>query len=105
MGFASPGHVHHDEDEMFLVLDGEIEVIVGAEKQILGKGAFGFGPRGVPHGFRVIGNKTAQIFLISTGPKFAEFVRDVSQPYSAVPPPPPAPKRCRCCSNSPRNTG
>lgn len=91
-GFASPWHVHHDEHEMFLVLDGELEVVVGEEKVILGKGAFGFGPCGVPHGFRVTGDAMAHIFLITTGPRFADFVRDVGQPYSDVPPPPPGPE-------------
>lgn len=91
-GFASPWHVHHDEHEMFFVLDGEIEVIVDKEKVLLGKGAFGFGPSGVPHGFRVIGDRTAHILLMTSGPRFADFVRDVSQPYSDVPPPPPGPE-------------
>lgn len=92
LGFASPWHVHNDEHEMFFVLDGEIEVIVGEEKVILGKGAFGFGPCGVPHGFRVIGDKTAHILLMTSGPHFADFVRELSQPYSDVPPPPPGPE-------------
>jgi hypothetical protein len=34
----------------------------------------------------------AHIFLITTGPRFADFVRDVGQPYSDVPPSPPGPE-------------
>ncbi len=91
-GFASPWHVHHDEDESFLVLEGEMEITVSDEKLILGEGAFGRGPRGVPHGFRITGNKPARVVMMTSGPRFAEFVRDVGQPWSDTPPPPPGPE-------------
>ena len=92
VGFASPWHVHHDEHEAFLVLEGEMEVTVGDETVVLGEGAFGFGPKGIPHGFRITGDKTARIILMTSGPNFGDFVRAVSQPWSDTPPPPPGPE-------------
>lgn len=92
VGFASPWHVHHDENESFLVLEGEMEVVVGDDRVILGEGAFGFGPMGIPHGFRITGDKTARVVMMTSGPHFADFVREVSQPWSDTPPPPPGPE-------------
>src|SRR5271169_229008 len=51
LGFASPWHVHHNEDESFYVLDGKMTVVVGDRAVILNAGDYGFGPRGIPHGF------------------------------------------------------
>ncbi len=76
-GFESPWHLHRDEDESFFVIDGDVSVFVAGQSVRLGAGGFAFGPRGVPHGFRVEGDKPARLVLIS-GPGFGEFVRDVS---------------------------
>jgi quercetin dioxygenase-like cupin family protein len=82
-GFESPWHLHRDEDESFFVIEGEVSVFVAAESIRLGPGGYAFGPRGIPHGFRVEGNKAARLLLIS-GPGFGEFVRDVSEPATAA---------------------
>lgn len=76
-GFESPWHLHRDEDESFFVIDGEVTVFVAGDAVRLGPGGFAFGPRGIPHGFRVEGDKPARLVLIS-GPGFGEFVKDVS---------------------------
>jgi quercetin dioxygenase-like cupin family protein len=76
-GFESPWHIHQDEDESFFVIDGEVSVFVAGQSLRLGPGGFAFGPRGVPHGFRVEGDRPARVLLIS-GPNFGDFVTDVS---------------------------
>lgn len=77
-GFESPWHLHRDEDESFFVIDGHVSVFAAGKSIRLGPGGFAFGPRGIPHGFRVEGDKPARLVLISSGPGFAEFVREVS---------------------------
>src|SRR5918997_6395325 len=48
-GFASPYHVHRNEDESFYVLEGEMTFYVGEEKVKAEAGAVVYGARGVPH--------------------------------------------------------
>src|ERR1700683_1749222 len=63
-GFASPYHVHHAEDESFYVTEGEVTFICGGKKQKAGPGAYVFGPREIPHGFRVEGPAQARMLLL-----------------------------------------
>ena len=77
-GFESPWHLHRDEDESFFVIDGRVSVFVDGKTIRLGPGGFAFGPRGIAHGFRIDGDNPARVLLISNGPGFAEFVREVS---------------------------
>jgi quercetin dioxygenase-like cupin family protein len=79
-GFASPWHIHQDEDESFFVIEGEVTVMVGETRIVLGPGHYAFGPRGVPHGFRVTGPETARLLLMTTGPRFADFIAEASDP-------------------------
>ena len=52
-GWATPWHVHHTHDEYFYLLEGTITAQVGDARVVLKPGDFAFGPRGVPHGYRV----------------------------------------------------
>jgi len=60
-------HVHAGEDEMFYLLEGEIEVFCGERRWTVGPGSFVFVPRGQPHGFTVTGAGPARALVI-TGP-------------------------------------
>jgi quercetin dioxygenase-like cupin family protein len=62
-GFATPYHLHHVEDEAFYVLDGELTVICGGKKTLLGAGGYIFLPRGVGHGFRCSGEKDSRVLI------------------------------------------
>lgn len=78
-GLGSPWHVHPEEDEWFYVLDGEITFYVGDTRLSLPSGAFGFGPRGVPHTF--IGAAPTTRALVGFQPmQFEGFVREVGTP-------------------------
>ena len=48
LGSGPPLHVHHNEDETFYVLKGEITMFVGDERIDLEAGDYCFGPRGIP---------------------------------------------------------
>ena len=54
-GGGPPRHLHHREDETFLVLDGEVTFYVGDTVTVLKRGGFIFAPRGIPHHFRNTG--------------------------------------------------
>lgn len=84
-GFESPWHVHHTEDESFYVIDGAMTVIVDGATVALGAGGYAFGPRGVPHGFRIDGDRPARILLMTSGGDFADFIAEASVAADAPP--------------------
>jgi len=54
---AVPLHVHTQEDEIWYVLEGEIEFTLGNEVKTGGPGSFVYIPKGVPHTFQVKSDK------------------------------------------------
>ena len=91
-GVGPPWHVHHEEDEWFYVLDGELTVWVADTKLSLSPGSFAFGPKGVPHTFYVE-DGTAR-FLVGFAPmQFEGFLREIGAPAAerVIPPPPEGP--------------
>ena len=62
-GIGIPPHVHENEDEVFQVLSGQVEMSVGNETTTLGAGDLIFCPKGVPHSWRVIGDEKARAML------------------------------------------
>lgn len=49
--FGAPPHVHHELDEIMLVLDGIITVLEGDQLREIPTGGYHFRPRGVIHTF------------------------------------------------------
>jgi mannose-6-phosphate isomerase-like protein (cupin superfamily) len=86
-GFAAPLHVHHNEDEFFIVMSGEVRVRHGEEVIEAVPGSFVYGPRGVPHSF-AIDSEEAKILLLF-GPGGVEgFFRDGGKPAGSAGLPP-----------------
>lgn len=86
-GLGSPDHVHHREDEMFYVLEGELRFFSEGQTWVLGPGGFAFLPRNVPHGFRTEGNTAARSLLLVTPAGFEGFVQTLSTAEPAASPP------------------
>ncbi len=91
-GSGSPLHVHHNEDEWFYVLEGELTIWVDGRTVVAPPGAFVFGPRDVPHTF-VVSSEQARFLLVTEPAGFEGFVRALAQPATApeIPPAPTAP--------------
>jgi quercetin dioxygenase-like cupin family protein len=80
-GAGSPWHIHNSIDEVLYIIDGTVNVIVGENRWTVGPGGCAFGPRGVPHGFRVEGEAPARILLVCTpGGDFDRFIYEASEP-------------------------
>jgi len=62
-GTMIPPHVHTNEDEIFKVLEGELEVTVGDETTILKAGDLAFAPKNVPHTWKVVGDQDCKTIL------------------------------------------
>lgn len=75
---APPLHVHHDEDEVFHVLDGEIRFLVDGKAVTARTGDTLLGPKGLPHGFRVTSD-TARMLVVNHG-GFEGLVRAMARP-------------------------
>jgi quercetin dioxygenase-like cupin family protein len=85
-GLGVPPHVHTREDEVFWVLDGEIEFVVG-DRVVIGKaGDVVHAPRGVVHGYKGAGDKPARAMLMAIpGDIEAMFNEIASWPGDAPP--------------------
>jgi mannose-6-phosphate isomerase-like protein (cupin superfamily) len=75
-GWATPWHTHHTQ--------------VGDARVVLRPGDYAFGPRGVPHGYRVTGSGPARLLMMTGDRDFAEFVREISEPAAGNELPPPS---------------
>ena len=81
-GDAPPWHVHHEEDEIFHVLAGELRFKVGDRTILVRAGDTLNAPRGVPHGFRVVSPEGARFLTITRG-GFEGLVRSAARPATA----------------------
>ena len=63
-GHSTPLHVHRDEDEVFYVLVGALELVCGEERFRAEAGAFAYMPRGIPHTFLGIGEEPARVLVM-----------------------------------------
>ena len=91
-GFASPYHVHHLEDEAFYVLEGEMAFVCDGKWIKGGPGTYIFGPREIPHGFKVIGAIPARMLLLCSPAGFERFVLEMGEDLTSPAAPPDVPK-------------
>src|SRR5262245_46229158 len=66
-GTAPPRHVHHNEDEAFYVLEGEVTAFVGDERIALSTGDYCFGPRGIPHSWIIRSERARMLVTVTPG--------------------------------------
>jgi len=91
-----PKHIHTNEDELFSVLEGEVEFEVGEQMTILKSGDFIFLPRNVAHSFKVIGTKNAKTTATITPAGLENMFEELSQLPAG---PPDFPKVAQICGN------
>ena len=76
-GQMPPLHVHHAEDEIFYVLDGEVTLYLPGREIHAGPGDCVLAPRGIPHAYRV-GERPARWLVMSSPAGFERFVGSVA---------------------------
>ena len=83
VGSAPPLHVHDDLDDTWYIPDGAMVVRCGDDELVVGAGVWVSMPRGVPHTFRVVGDREARILLVHDNASFRDLVRDLGAPAAA----------------------
>lgn len=81
-GDEPPYHTHTREDETVYVLAGQIRAVVGGQSIDVPTGSYAALPKGVPHGFAVVGDEAtllitlvpagAERFFVPSGPSDAD---------------------------------
>jgi quercetin dioxygenase-like cupin family protein len=89
-GGAPPLHIHHDADETFYVLDGEVTILVGEERYECKAGDFVLGPKGVPHAFLVQSERAEMLVTFSPAGLEGFFAEVAPAVVPGEPPPAPA---------------
>jgi mannose-6-phosphate isomerase-like protein (cupin superfamily) len=82
-GDQAPPHIHHRSDEAFIVLDGELEVLVDAERRILTAGESVLVPAGTIHTFATRGPVGSRIIVVMT-PEIDELIAALHNPEPGV---------------------
>ena len=62
-GVGIPPHVHTNEDEIFRVIKGQIEVMINGKTTVLNPGDTAFAPKNIPHAWKVVGTETAKMII------------------------------------------
>jgi quercetin dioxygenase-like cupin family protein len=78
-GHGPPYHVHRHETEIFYVLEGELELIVGGQKIAAPPGAIAVCPRNIPHTFRNVGTSDAKLLLTVIPGNFSNYFAEVDR--------------------------
>ena len=81
-GAKAPLHVHHNEDETFYVLEGEMTFYVGAVTYKASAGSFVFGPKGIPHSY-IVDSGPARLLFVLSPPGFEGLIEAISEPAKA----------------------
>ena len=108
-GDSPPLHIHHTEDEVFHVLEGELRLRVAGDDFRIGAGETALAPKGVPHTYRVESTEGARLLAITTRGDFERFVRGFSRPAEAAelpePQGPPTPEQVDALAAAAREHG
>lgn len=86
-GFGPPLHVHHREDEAFYILEGRIRFRRADEDFVAGAGAWVWGPREVPHTFKVESERARALIVVTPG-GFEGMFEEGGVPVAECPEPP-----------------
>lgn len=102
---GSPPHAHAREDETFYILKGTVRIKAGDTTVIAGPGETVFGPRGVTHTFRNVGQDDAEMLCMAVPAGVEDFFVAAGQPApdaTTIPPRPTEADQARMAEAAPR---
>jgi mannose-6-phosphate isomerase-like protein (cupin superfamily) len=86
-GEGPPPHVHRRDDEIFVVLDGELSFLSATGWVAAPQGTVVFAPRGAPHTFRNVGSAPSRHLVLTLPSGFDEFYARCGEVFAAAGPP------------------
>lgn len=89
-GDSPPLHVHHREDELFHVLEGEFRFRVADQEHRLSAGAWFLAQKGVPHTYRIDSPTGGHWLTVTSHSDFERFVRAAARAALSTELPPPS---------------
>lgn len=84
-GSGIPPHIHSKEDEIFRVLQGQVELMVDGKLSTLSAGDMAFAPKNLVHSWKVVGDENAKMWVSA----FPSGMEHMFQELHAMPPGPP----------------
>jgi mannose-6-phosphate isomerase-like protein (cupin superfamily) len=78
-GGGPPFHIHQQEDELFLVVEGEFEICIGDRTIRALSGSAVMGQRGTPHRYRNVGSSTGRLLVTLIPAGFEEYFRELHE--------------------------
>jgi mannose-6-phosphate isomerase-like protein (cupin superfamily) len=79
-GDGPPLHIHHNEDETFYILEGEVTFICGEKTIRATPGSYVYAPRGIPHTYRVEGTQPARMLTMMVPAGVEQFFIELGTP-------------------------
>jgi len=84
-GGGTPLHVHHKDDELFIIIEGELEFFLEGEWKKAGPGAVVYGPKEFPHKFRNVTDAPARHWVLTLPSGFERFYRRSGEVFANPP--------------------
>jgi len=89
-GDSPPLHIHHTEDEIFRILEGEFRFQMGDTIQRFEPGAVCLAPKGIAHTYRIESSTGGRWETVTAHGDFERFIRAVGREAEGNELPPPA---------------
>ena len=80
---AVPLHVHDNEDEMFIIVEGTYRVFMDGAWSDCGPGSVVYFPRGVMHTFYLIGGHDGKHWVLTTSNAFRDYFTRAAEMFAA----------------------
>jgi quercetin dioxygenase-like cupin family protein len=78
-GMRIPLHLHRNEDEMFYVVEGQVEFQIDNEMMRASAGTTVHVPRDIPHAFTIIGDVPAKMLIMLIPAGLEKYFEELSQ--------------------------
>ena len=72
-------HIDQDWDEFWHVMEGTFAFTLNGEKIELSSGGFAYGPKGIPHSFKNVGDTTGKLVMFTSPSGLEDFFKTVHE--------------------------
>ncbi|WP_143569979.1 cupin domain-containing protein [Streptomyces acidiscabies] len=84
VGGELPLHIHHNDDEVLYMLEGEIEATFDGRVYTAKPGDFMLLPRGIPHAVRPASDVAPRLLQVSSPGGFEHFAEDLVENFGSL---------------------